>query len=597
MSSPSVVEDFEMFTSGVGQNRAALSLNSLFRAADQESPRKGSSARPHTFRKHIVGYCMAVLALCVLVPVAGSQTPPVNLCVFDDGYSNMEGPSDAIFISGRNTNNEMGKACIPGGQFGHCHKWFGRCGTPNSVFFYVFDDERGNSIAGPADAVYIPTGGNQACIPDGTATGSCRRWFGQIFTGDGRNVRCDVFDDQRGSTVAGPSDAIYVSHPIPSPGDACIPDGTSNGSCRRWFGQCRTTESTPIAYREVITGPPGWPSGTLGNVMFGGSANNVKLKFSYVGDTAHSVPFAVAATPCQDGNRCVNNGTGFENIAGTATIAIEDAGSGALLTAGNFRPEAGVFVSVDDGNSGIGFGSKGALPTDPSFPNRGVEVAYPYALFGAPLTDLQSNYTFPFSFWAMSCAGFSGSPGQAGPPGSTCNAPLPLDTTGGTLTIISDNQVNPSPTGSFSATTTFYTLSVPPLTPSPIRSQATATSTISINPFGGFSSGQATLGCKTVAIDAVSGGSPLPTCSLSNAQIAVPGTATLTVATSTQTPTGTYAVIVTGESAGQPPGNGAQTVTFTVLKSGGGIVALVTFACLLGLWNVARPRLRKRLVV
>ena len=197
----------------------------------------------------------------------------------------------------------------------------------------------------------------------------------------------------------------------------------------------------------------------------------------------------------------------------------------------------------------------------------------------------------------MSCAGFSGSPGQAGPPGSTCNAPLPLDTTGGTLTIISDNQVNPSPTGSFSATTTFYTLSVPPLTPSPIRSQATATSTISINPFGGFSSGQATLGCKTVAIDAVSGGSPLPTCSLSNAQIAVPGTATLTVATSTQTPTGTYAVIVTGESAGQPPGNGAQTVTFTVLKSGGGIVALVTFACLLGLWNVARPRLRKRLVV
>src|SRR5437899_12939584 len=62
MSSPSVVEDFEMFTSGVGQNRAALSLNSLFRAADQESPRKGSSARPHTFRKHIVGYCMAVLA-------------------------------------------------------------------------------------------------------------------------------------------------------------------------------------------------------------------------------------------------------------------------------------------------------------------------------------------------------------------------------------------------------------------------------------------------------------------------------------------------------------------------------------------------------
>src|SRR5215469_12441099 len=118
MSNSSVVEDFEMFTSGVGQNRAALISNSFFFvAADRESLRKNSSARPRAFRKHMVSRCMAALALCVLVPPAGSQTQPVNLCVFDDGYSNMEGPSDAIFISGRSTNNEMGKACIPGGQF------------------------------------------------------------------------------------------------------------------------------------------------------------------------------------------------------------------------------------------------------------------------------------------------------------------------------------------------------------------------------------------------------------------------------------------------------------------------------------------------
>src|ERR1700745_2751845 len=140
MTDSSVVEEFEMCTSAIGQNRAALIWNSLFRvAADRKSPRKDSRPRPRTFRKQIVGYCIAALELCVLVPIAGSQTQPVNLCVFDDGYSNMEGPSDAIFISGRSTNGEMGKACIPGGQFGHCHKWFGRCGTPNSVFFYVFN--------------------------------------------------------------------------------------------------------------------------------------------------------------------------------------------------------------------------------------------------------------------------------------------------------------------------------------------------------------------------------------------------------------------------------------------------------------------------
>ena len=50
------------------------------------------------------------------------QPDSVECFVFDDGYTNMEGPSDAIFISGRSTNNEKGKACIPGATVGHCHK-------------------------------------------------------------------------------------------------------------------------------------------------------------------------------------------------------------------------------------------------------------------------------------------------------------------------------------------------------------------------------------------------------------------------------------------------------------------------------------------
>src|SRR6202040_3083884 len=90
-------------------------------------------------------------------PTPNCLPPPppqeaVVCSVFDDGYTNMEGPSDAIFISGRTTNNEKGKACIPGGQFGHCHKWFGRCHTVATnvpVFFQVFDDGYAN-IAGPS---------------------------------------------------------------------------------------------------------------------------------------------------------------------------------------------------------------------------------------------------------------------------------------------------------------------------------------------------------------------------------------------------------------------------------------------------------------
>jgi len=64
-------------------------------------------------------------------------------------------------------NNEQGKACMPGGQFGICHKWFGRCHTVNSnvpVNFAVFNDGYASQTQ-VSDAVYIPKDGNQACIP------------------------------------------------------------------------------------------------------------------------------------------------------------------------------------------------------------------------------------------------------------------------------------------------------------------------------------------------------------------------------------------------------------------------------------------------
>jgi hypothetical protein len=177
-------------------------------------------------------------------PTPNCLPPPppqeaVVCSVFDDGYTNMEGPSDAIFISGRTVSGEQGKACIPGGAFGHCHKWFGRCHTVTTnvpVNFEVFNDGY-TSIAGPSDAIYIPRAGNQACIPDSTATGTCRRWSGRGTATDGRHVFCSAFDDGYANpTIA--RDAIYIPSPIPSPGSACVPDPTPSGLCRRWFGRC-----------------------------------------------------------------------------------------------------------------------------------------------------------------------------------------------------------------------------------------------------------------------------------------------------------------------------------------------------------------------
>jgi hypothetical protein len=168
--------------------------------------------------------------------------PEAIICsVFDDGGQNASGPSDAIFVSGR--RNETGLACVPGGQFGICRRWFGQCATVDSqvpAYFNVFDDEYKNT-QGPSSAVYIS--GRQAhlgsaCIAYSGTIDRCRRWFGRGVTGDGRHVFCSVFDDgYQNMTQA--SDAVHIPHPIPGPGFACTPGNSSpDGDCRRSFGRC-----------------------------------------------------------------------------------------------------------------------------------------------------------------------------------------------------------------------------------------------------------------------------------------------------------------------------------------------------------------------
>jgi hypothetical protein len=117
---------------------------------------------------------------------------------------------------------------------------------------------------------------------------------------------------------------------------------------------------------EVFGWMPGWPAGSLGNVSFGGqdptSANpNVNLIFTLEGNTHDVIPFSA---PCADPDRfnhSIRPGIGFEIVAGEASILIQDATSGATIAQATFLPVARMFVSVDNGNRGIGFGSLGTV--------------------------------------------------------------------------------------------------------------------------------------------------------------------------------------------------------------------------------------------
>ena len=177
-------------------------------------------------------YVNALRAACAQPPGAAPPVTnkPIACGVFDNGYTNMSRLADAVYFAGPET------ACIPDGTpQGLCRRWFGRCVSTNdnvAVNFKVFDDGD-SSVTVASDAVYNRAP-NVACIPDGTPTGNCRRWFGMPATTDGRAAGCYLFDDGYTNKI-GPTHAIYYR----APGQVCMPDGTANGACRKWFGQCQ----------------------------------------------------------------------------------------------------------------------------------------------------------------------------------------------------------------------------------------------------------------------------------------------------------------------------------------------------------------------
>lgn len=188
----------------------------------------------------------------------------------------------------------------------------------------------------------------------------------------------------------------------------------------------------PITYTESLAAS----SGKLGGVAF----SNAILFLTFQGDTTNVVPYSVPRS------------NGFEISQGTASVQVMDSGSGVVIARGTFLPAAGIFISADATNGGIGFGSFAVVDQhSPNFPGI---VAYPGGLLGAWNYDLKrnvqigfgptkpnfayvlSNVQFPFADWQ-----FCRTPPRA------------LPTTSGDLYVnCSPSQIGVWKRGTFSAT-------------------------------------------------------------------------------------------------------------------------------------------------
>jgi hypothetical protein len=172
------------------------------------------------------------------------------------------------------------------------------------------------------------------------------------------------------------------------------------------LGLASQARAVPITYQLQVFGGPA--SGSLGGVPF----TNANVTFTFDGDTADVIAFSI---PGADG---------YEILKGTATVSIFE--NSVQILGATFLPAAGVYVSVDGTNSGLGFGSFGVLPSDPTFPGEPVYPGAAYTGTGAVATyDLASDISL-FGY-PVSCVGF------ATP--AACAAPRALPTTAGDLLI------------------------------------------------------------------------------------------------------------------------------------------------------------------
>ncbi len=215
---------------------------------------------------------------------------PVACTVFDDGAANESTLSEAIYFADAQT------ACIPDGTSrGLCRRWFGNCISTTDqvkVAFKVFNDGAANPT--PLSRAIYNRAPSSVCIPDNTATGNCRRWLGEAVTENNLKVECYLFNDGLSDWI-GPTSAIYYRQP----GQVCMPDGTATGACRKWFGNCQVTSqpsdprllSVSVAPNTVIANQPQTFTVSATDAVFGNQVNtgDVLLNSNAIGQFGQAI--------------------------------------------------------------------------------------------------------------------------------------------------------------------------------------------------------------------------------------------------------------------------------------------------------------------
>jgi hypothetical protein len=194
-------------------------------------------------------------------------------------------------------------------------------------------------------------------------------------------------------------------------------------------------KAVPISYELDVVGTNA--SGTFAGIPF----SNGALVLTFEGDTTTVLPFTVQGSKGPT--------TGYVNLVGTATVTVIDTSNGTTVGGGTILSSAGIFISVDNTNGGIGFGSFGVLPGSANFPGQ---VAYPSGMLVEPATavatyDLKGSARF--MGFSIACVNF---------PATPCGAGIPLPTSAGEL-ILNQETIAPAVfTATVQAVTPFSSL-------------------------------------------------------------------------------------------------------------------------------------------
>jgi PEP-CTERM motif len=207
--------------------------------------------------------------------------------------------------------------------------------------------------------------------------------------------------------------------------------------CASWT---HSALAEPIMYTFTAEGPI---TGTLGGTPIGGMTGDDPtdiIEFKFLSDTSDVTPFVLG------------NVHGWEALTGTGSVTVRDFQTSDIVAQGAFLPSDHIFVSIDNVNGGIGFGSGGVSdPSDPAFPGA---PAYPFAMAsndpGISTYDLDTFRVFT-SANSLSCFGFPG----------PCITPIALATTAGDLIFgAAGNPFNQTDFGEFAANP--FTVTPPP---------------------------------------------------------------------------------------------------------------------------------------